>query len=84
MALLAFIPSWLRTLLVCAAVGAASFGAGHWHGAQTASAQAEARGAQATIKSLKQRGLINEAVRTVPDCDLARELNPGVVCDEQP
>ena len=50
-------------------------------GRADSAAVAETRAMQSTIKQLQERGLINEAVRDTSDCDLARELNPSVVCD---
>ena len=43
-------------------------------------ALAETRAMRATIEQLRERGLINEAVRDTSDCDLIVEL--GGVCDD--
>lgn len=43
-------------------------------------AVAEARAVQSTFNQLKERGLINEAVRNSDDCELLADL--GVVCDQ--
>ena len=76
------IPFWIKAGVLCAALVAGAYGLGEWNGARMERAEAEARGAKATIEQLRQRGLINEAVRDVPACDLARELNPDSVCDD--
>lgn len=60
---------------------AIAYGAGEFHGRSVATSNAEARAAQATIRQMKERGLINEAVKSVPDCQLAHELNPDSVCN---
>ena len=56
------------------------YGAGQYQGRSAATAKAEARAAKATIEQLKERGLINESVSGLSDCDLLRELDPDGVC----
>lgn len=80
-ALLRIVPLWAWFAAAGVFSCFISYGAGHHIGAQVATAQAEARGAQATINAMKERGLINEAVRNMDDCALARELNADLVCE---
>lgn len=77
-ALLAAIPAPIRQAVLGAVIGFTCFMAGAWHGSKIETAQAEARGAQATINAMKERGLINEAVRNMDDCRLLRELGGGM------
>lgn len=81
-ALLRIVPlwAWFAFAGVCGSI--LSYAAGQHNGAQIATAEAEARGAQATINAMKERGLINEAVRNMDDCRLLSEL--GGLCNERP
>lgn len=81
MALLRIVPLWAWVAAAGVLASVFSYNAGHHVGAQVATAEAEARGAQATINAMKDRGLINEAVRNMDDCALARELNADLVCE---
>lgn len=79
----AFIRSLPGQIAVTAVVGLLAFGLGELHGRQVATANAEARSAQATIKQLKERGMINEQVNHLDDCTLLHELNPDSVCNAE-
>lgn len=57
------------------------YGAGQYQGRSAAMAKAGARAAKATIEQLKERGLINESVSGLSDCDLLHELDPDGLCD---
>lgn len=79
---LGFLTSLPGKIITAVVVLSLAYMAGQWHGRDIATEKAEARAAKATIEQLKERGLINEQVRNISDCALARELNPGVVCDD--
>lgn len=81
MPFLGFLFSPIGKIGMVALAIALAFTAGETHGRTVASANAEARIAKATIRQLKERGLINEAVKSVPDCQLVHELNPDGLCD---
>ena len=55
-------------------------GTAYLKGRADGAALAETRAMRATIEQLRERGLINEAVRDTSDCDLIVEL--GGVCDD--
>lgn len=80
-ALLRIVPLWAWFAAAGVFGSILSYAAGQHNGAQVATAQAEARGAQATINAMKERGLINEAVRNMDDCGLLAEL--GGMCNER-
>ena len=78
--------TWLFSLpgkiaMVAFAIGLA-YTAGQWQGRTAANANAEARGAKATIEAMRERGLINETVSSMDDCALLLDLNPDSVCDD--
>lgn len=70
--------TWLFSLpgkiAMAALAGALLYGAGQWQGRTAANANAEARGAKATIEQLKERGMIDEAVDNTDLVDLCIEL----------
>lgn len=78
---LSLIPAPIKYGLIGALACLGAFYAGKWHGAAVETAAAEARAAQATIRQLKERGMINEQVHGLDDCALLRELDPNSVCD---
>ena len=72
----------MRLYLAAGALAAfiAWSGAVYLKGRADCASVAEQRAMQATIEQLRERGLINEAVRDTSDCDLIIEL--GGVCDD--
>lgn len=56
-----------------------AYNAGSFIGYRNGQAAADARSLKATIEQLRERGLINEDVRNLSDCQLVVEL--GGVCD---
>lgn len=72
-----FIISLPGKILSAIAIVSIAYLAGQWQGRSAATEKAEARAAQATIEQLKERGLINESVSHLSDCDLIRELGGG-------
>lgn len=82
MAFLALIPTPVKYAAVALFAVVLAYNAGKWRGASQESAAAEVRAAKATIEQLRERGMINEAVKDLSDCQLARDINPDSVCDE--
>ena len=74
----AAIRPYLAACALALVVGA--IGTAYLKGRADGAAVAESRAMQATIEQLRERGLINEAVRDASDCDLIIEL--GGVCDD--
>jgi len=81
MALLGLVPRPLIFAAGALLAIAAAYWAGQYHGASVATAEAEARAAQATIRQLKERGMINDQISGLDDCALLRELDPDSVCN---
>ena len=79
LALFASLPCSARIFVVSAGVATAAFGFGYGKGRTDGAAVAESRVMKATIEQMRQRGMINEDVRKLPDAALCREL--GGVCD---
>lgn len=77
--MLAFVMANLKLLAIASAVVVAAFFAGQWHGASVQRAESRAEVAEATIEQLRERGMINEKVKNLTDCELVREL--GGVCN---
>lgn len=71
---LSLIPNSLKFAAGAALAIVAAWYAGNWNGARVEASAAEARAVKATLEQLKERGLIDEAVQTVSDCDLLVEL----------
>ena len=71
--------------LIGGAVIAASlaFGGAYLKGRSDGYALGTAKGVTATMDQLEQRGQINEEVRSLEECKLVRELNPGGVCEQR-
>ena len=74
--------SWLRTAVIAAlaagAVGLITYAKGHSDGRDYERAKA----ALATLEQLEERGMINEEVRSLDDCDLLVELGVVSLPDE--
>lgn len=77
-AFLALIPTPVKYAAVALFAVLLAYNAGKWRGASQADAAAKARAAKATIEQLRERGMINEAVKDLSDCELIRDL--GGMC----
>lgn len=73
-AFLALIPTPVKYAAVALFAVVLAYNAGKWRGASQESAAAEARAAKATIEQLRERGMINEDVARLSDCQLLSEL----------
>lgn len=79
LALLGNLPAFARSLALAGVVGLVAGSAGYVKGRADGAAVAETRAMKATIEQMRQRGMINEDVRGLPDPALCREL--GGLCD---
>lgn len=79
LALFANLPAFARSLALAALLGFGAASLGYLKGIADGAAEAESRAMKATIEQMRQRGMINEDVRGLPDAALCREL--GGLCD---
>lgn len=71
------IPKMIGIAVLAGGIG---WGAGYLQGKGAAQADAENESLRSTIEQLQERGLINEDVQGLSDCELVIEL--GGVCSE--
>jgi hypothetical protein len=67
MAFLALIPSWLRTVIICAAIGIAAFAAGHWRGEATERADARLEAHEEALQRIQNMEKNNADFLGLPD-----------------